>query len=182
MNKKQIKDFIINKIKTRIKRDEENFKIYKEVLNLLPQFQDKKITKRIANKIQKALPDYNIIYDDDCFNNITLKIQANDEDEFKHFTLGHKCFQDKTNPYFDIKIFVHKNICYGKAALQRIKDNKEILNNNKVLDDMCEGIERLLKAREDIQKAKTKINNYNKDVIQYGFLFDVKKKFDIDFD
>ena len=101
-NEKEITD----KIKERIETYKIQVSIFEKVIPIINEFKDKKITKRIATKIQNELKDYNVYYDTQySMFNINIYLTKNYNDNKVRYLLGHKPFdnteailkQDKIN-------------------------------------------------------------------------------------
>ena len=175
--KQGIKNYIKTIIKRRIQRDQENLDFYNVMLDILSSFDNKKITKRMSNKVARKLPAHKIFYSTD-FLTYSIRIWVNGNIENKKcFILGHKY---NSTPLFDINDFKESNICYGKAAKERIQKNEKVLDDDRILDDISNAIGKYLIAKEKIKEVKKELNNYDKDAIYYEFLYDVEREFNID--
>lgn len=173
-----IKEFIKNDIKEDIQRDEENYVFYKMMINALSPFQDKKITKRIATKLKKTFPEHFIEYHVamGMYNIIIFPNKI--KDNSKSFNLGHKLYSKNVAPTFDIEKFKDSNICYGKAAKERVQKNKKILENDYILDDLCKNIKNYINIRENLKNNFSEINDFNDGRI-YNFLYGIETEFNV---
>lgn len=157
--KKAVQDYIDD--------DQKNNDLYLKVFEAIKKCDGQKITKRIATTVQKALgPEYNVYFSDQ-YGQYHLRIKKANEttNHWKDFLIGYhtdtgKIFRlesgDKNksvNGLYSERGFDYYNICFGSAAVERIKMNKKVLASGK-LEKLAELHDQKTLIDQQIDKLK----------------------------
>jgi len=101
--------------------DKRNHALYTKILAVVETLHGKKLTKRVANAVQKALPDHTLYYKRDQYGGHVMgtyiQVWGDGIDMNKRIQFALGC-QDCV----DVDYFVANNRCYGDAAAERIAE------------------------------------------------------------
>ena len=141
---KQIKEIITNDIEI----ENKGIELYETILNELKPLEGKTITKKIATQIEKALPDYRIIYKSD-YGMFQIDIFNTNTNQTYNFLLGYH-----TNPIVLIGNpgFESFNTCYGNAARERNEQREKLLADELALTNMADLIDKRNEVTAELEK------------------------------
>jgi hypothetical protein len=129
------------------------------VSEILKKFDGKKVTRRMATALQKAMPEHTMFYNTDFdMPKITVNRIAGDksypkENKITFYLGGGK--DSWKNPNFDHEAFVnHHAICYLGAAVERCEKRKELLQDSEWLMKTAKALVNYLEASEVVSKIK----------------------------
>jgi len=155
-NEKEITD----KIKERIEIYKIEISIFEKVIPIINEFKDKKITKRIATKIQNELKDYNVYYDTQYgMFNINIYLTKNNNNKVRYL-LGHKPF-DNT-----------------EAILKQDKIN-DLIRQNEVTKEYIEKYEKGLNEIKNLCNEFNEAINTLKEINEKAEKYNLEYEFDI---
>lgn len=164
-----------------INDDKSNNELYNKVFSALKKHDGDKVTKRFTTTVQATLGENYDVYYSHQYGMYSLKIRKRDEssDKYKDFLLGHESNpvyvflldSTDTSKVIDCKYvgrgFDYNNTWAGRAALERIEKNTEILKSGK--------IEKLAKLTFKKMKIDKEIEDLNIDSFNFPARFSVDR-------
>lgn len=133
-------------------REERNHSFYLIVLDVVKAQAGKKITKRLATAIEKALPDHTVHYARDVHGGrvfdtkVTIWGNGIDYNRALRFRFG-------SQDCVDVAVFEENNTCYGNAAAERIAERKAWLADEQNAYDIACAHHALCDAQEEFESA-----------------------------
>lgn len=149
------KETIKEAIEVDIAREQIGIELFNQLVEIFKPFEGKKISRRLATAIEKALPEHTVSYNTD-YGHYNIRIWGNgiDFNERYDFLIGYD-----NNPYYregtheeNHSGFRDFSGYYGFHAEERNKKRKEYLENDSDLSYISEAI-------EDYKEAVGKLNS-----------------------
>ena len=161
-------EIIKKSIQEHINEDQMNNNIYLKVFDALKKHDGETITKRLANSVEKTLgPEYNVKY---CTNygmyNIEVKFKSEPYDKYRRFLIGYDSDPERKfrllsgdvnaskNSLYSERGFDYFSICYGKAAADRIAENKKFLKSSKI-QELADCHDEKIEIEKRLKKIKS---------------------------
>lgn len=162
-------------IQDHITEDEANNKIYNDLFNALKKHEGQVISKRIATSVQKVLPQYDIRYVD-TYSWWELRVKSKgapckDEKNFRLGYHGSPVFRlvsgdehASSGGQYTERGFNYYNAWAGRAAIERIADNRKALKSVKLqkfadLHDQIENAKKQIESLDLDYPAQFAVNN-----------------------
>jgi hypothetical protein len=153
-------------IQAAIDRDREE--PFGRVLDALRPFEGKKITKRIATAVEKAIPEYTVYYDGgknvSGIYHLTIWGNGISMDQRIQLYLGSV---QVTTPHgepipaktFFVERFLDANCCYYEAAQERNAKRRKLLKNTRKLDRIAAAINAFRDAATELHSVTSNLTD-----------------------
>lgn len=160
LDTKQIK----SEVAQRIVEAQRNYDFYLTLLSIVRKFEGKQITKRIANALQKTLPDHTIYYDAD-FSMYHIRIGGNgiEWDSRPSFLLGYKSSQRIVSEDFFVE--------YNQWAYLEKERKEKYIESEGHIESLVEQWNKALKTLQKVHSDAAKWGS----TIEYTFDLPIRR-------
>ena len=150
-------DIIKTTIQADMKQELEGIRVHDAIIEALKGFEGKKVSKRLANAAQEALPEYRVLWRAQYgmfYIDVCRKGNPYPSDLNLSFLIAYDCEPTYREGKATISHsgFRYYSTCYGNAARERNFDRAKLLDSDK-LQEMAQDI-------DEYKRLKNKMDSY----------------------
>ena len=133
-------------IQETIDSEKASIELHDSLLSIFESFEGKTISRRMATKLEKAMPKYCVSFNSvhtGIFRRFEITLWVGNYDNRTTFSLCRS-----GGGIYTSESFRQANACHGSAAVERMGKNLSYLSNSKLMEEMADKANMLRESKE----------------------------------